>query len=64
MYRWAYSRATWDLPTPPSPCSAIGATTATLLPASRSCNCSSTSSRPVNTAFLAGTRQTGGLVRG
>ncbi len=42
----------------------MGATIAMLVPTSRSCNCSSTSVRPVKTAFLVGTRQTGGVVRG
>src|ERR1700735_1219733 len=64
MYRCAYSSATWVLPTPPRPCKAIGATTAMLVPVRRSCNCSSTSTRPVNTAFRVGTCQMGGLLRG
>ena len=64
MKRCAYSCATCVLPTPPWPCSATGSTTAVLFPISWSCSCSSTSLRPVKDAFLVGTRQTGGIVRG
>ncbi len=64
MKRCAYSRASWVLPTPPSPYRACATTTARPPPASLSRSSSSVAPRPVKSAFRAGTFQIGGIVPG